>query len=177
MRVDDCYQLGYVIKTHGLKGEVLLFLDVDDPSEYTELESMFVMQKQTLIPFFLEYIQVSAKKAIAKIEDIDSIDSASELVSCEVYLPLNNLPELKNGQYYFHQLVGMKMIEDGKEIGKVLQVYEASAQNLISVDHQGKEVLVPILDEIIQKVDQGKKEVHVTLPEGLLDIYLEEDEN
>ncbi len=177
MRVDDCYQLGYVIKTHGLRGEVQLFLDVDDPSEYTELESMFVMQKQALVPFFLEYIQVSGKKAIGKFEDIDSIESASELVACEIYLPLNNLPELEEGQYYFHQLVGMTMMEGDKEIGKVLEVYEASAQNLISVDHQGKEVLVPILDEIIQKVDREKKEVQVKLPEGLLDIYLEEDEN
>ncbi|MFY0625322.1 MAG: 16S rRNA processing protein RimM [Reichenbachiella sp.] len=177
MKVDDCYQLGYVIKTHGLKGEIQLHLDVDDPFEYQELESMFVLKNQTLIPFFLERIQINGKKAIAKIEEIDSIEEASDLVASEIYLPESNLPALADGQYYFHQLIGMKVVERESVLGTVDQVYEIPPQNLISLIHQQKEVLIPINDDIIKNVDLDKKEILVELPDGLLAVFLEDNEN
>lgn len=177
MRVDDCYQLGYVIKTHGLKGEVQIFLDVDNPSEYQELESVFVLQNNALIPFFLEYIQCGDKKAIAKFEEIDSIEEAAKLVSGELYLPLDLLPELPDGKYYFHQLVGLTLFDGTEKIGEVTQVYEMGPQNLISVDHDGKEIMIPLMDEIVQKVDLKNSEIRAKLPDGLIDIYLEDHED
>lgn len=177
MKVDDCYQLGYVIKTHGLKGEVQLFLDVDDPSIYQELESVFVLQNKTLIPFFMEYIQIGDKKSIAKFEEIDTIEDASSLVSSELFLPLTQLPKLTDGQYYFHQLIGMSVLEEGKELGIVDQVYEINPQNLLSIYHKQKEVLIPITDHIVHKVDVDKKEIQVSLPDGFLEVFLEENAN
>lgn len=177
MRVDDCYQLGYVIKTHGLRGEVQLMLDVDDPSVYENLESMFLLQKGALVPFFLEHIQVNGKKALAKFEDIDAIEDASPLVGLETYLPLEFLPELPEGKYYFHQLVGLEVREDNKPLGIAQQVFENGPQVLLSVDHDGTEVLIPVNDEIIKKVDFNTNEIHVALPEGLLDVFLSDHED
>lgn len=177
MRVEDCYQLGYVIKTHGLKGEVQIFLDVDIPGEYQGMESVFVNQDNSLVPFFLEYIQVGDKKSIVKFEEIDSIEEASKLVSSQLYLPLDMLPKLPDGKYYFHQLVGLNLIDNGKTIGEVTQVYEMGPQNLLSVDHNGVEVMVPLSPGIIGKVDFEKFEIQARLPDGLIDIYLEDNED
>lgn len=177
MKVEDCYQLGYVIKTHGLKGEIQVFLDVDNPLDYQNLESVFVKQGNALVPFFLEYIQVNPKKSITKFEEVDAIEEAERLVGQELYLPLNALPELSEGEYYYHQLVGLTMVEDGKELGVVDQVYEIAPQNLLSIQHQGKEIMIPINDEIIRSVDFEKQTIEAKLPEGLLDVYLEEDED
>ncbi|MBU2884877.1 ribosome maturation factor RimM [Gilvimarinus agarilyticus] len=177
MKVEDCYQLGYVIKTHGLKGEVQFFLDVDAPSEYQDLESVLVKQGNALIPFFLDHIQINSKKSIAKIEDIDSIEEANKLVGCELYLPLSNLPDLPNGQYYYHQLVGLTLVNQGKELGIVDSVYEIAPQNLLSITHQGKEIMIPINDQIIESVDFEKNIILAKLPEGLLEVYLEDNED
>lgn len=175
MKVEDCYQLGYVIKTHGLNGEVQLFLDVDNPQEYQNLESVFIKQGNGLVPFFLEHIQINAKKSLAKFEDIDSIEEAERLISSELYLPLSFLPELPEGEYYLHQLVGLTVYDQDNELGKVEQVFEMGPQNLISVNHQGKEILIPIRDEIIIKADFENQKLITKLPEGLIDVFLDED--
>jgi len=181
MKVEDCYQLGYVVKTHGLKGEIQILLDVDDPSQYQEMESMFVFQNNSLVPFFIEYLQVSGKKAIVKIEDIDHIDTAKAFVSNPLYLPLNDLPELEEGDYYLHQLVGMELYNHDKLIGNVAEIFEMGPQNMISVIHQGEEVLIPLIDEIVKKVDLKANTISTELPEGLIDVFLEDpnqkDEN
>ena len=64
MREEDCYQLGEVIKTHGLKGEVSVLLDVDFPEEYSELESVFLQMEGNLVPFFIDSIQIHDKRAL-----------------------------------------------------------------------------------------------------------------
>ncbi|MEO0405706.1 MAG: ribosome maturation factor RimM, partial [Bacteroidota bacterium] len=122
MKLDDCYQLGEVIKTHALKGEVSIMLDVDSPDDYKELESVFLLREGKLIPFFIDTIQVNGNKALVKFEDVDTIESASELVKSKIYLPLANLPELPNGGYYFHDLLGCDVYEDSKYIGIVQNV-------------------------------------------------------
>lgn len=176
MTVDDCYQIGHVIKTHGLKGEVQLFLDVDNPLEYQEMESMLVQQNNSLIPFFIEHLQINASKTIAKFEEVDDVEQAKTLVACQLYLPLDILPDLKDGEYYLHQLVGMDLFDGDRLLGQVKELFEIGPQELISVIHQGKEILIPIKDEIIKKVDIGNNRIDADIPDGLIDIYLE-DEN
>lgn len=176
MTVDDCYQIGHVIKTHGLKGEVQLFLDVDNPLEYQEMESMLVQQNNSLIPFFIEHLQINASKTIAKFEEVDDVEQAKTLVACQLYLPLDILPDLKDGEYYLHQLVGMDLFDGDRLLGQVKELFEIGPQELISVIHQGKEILIPIKDEIIKKVDIGNNRIDAEIPDGLIDIYLE-DEN
>ncbi|SMD33968.1 16S rRNA processing protein RimM [Reichenbachiella faecimaris] len=176
MTVDDCYQIGHVIKTHGLKGEVQLFLDVDNPLAYQEMESMLVQQDDSLIPFFIEHLQISASKAIAKFEEVDDIEEAKVLVASQLYLPLSVLPDLEAGEYYLHQLVGMDLYDKDNYIGKVKELFEIGPQELISVIHQEKEVLIPLKDEIIKKVDIQNNRIDADIPDGLIDIYLE-DEN
>jgi len=170
MKKDDCYQLGEVIKTHALKGEVSIHLDVDFPQEYQELESVFLLQEGKLVPFFIESIQINSNKALVKFEDIDSIEAASDLVKCEAYLPLSFLPQLPEGEYYFHDLVGCKVFENDKLLGTVKEVIDLNGNELLNVDHDGKEVLVPIKDEILTNVSISKKRLDVSLPEGLLDL-------
>jgi len=92
VNIDECYQLGYVIKPRGLKGELDVFIDSDSPENYKTLESVFVEIEQKLIPFFIEYIQIRDNRAILKFEDVDDVDKASDLKSCPLHLPLELLP-------------------------------------------------------------------------------------
>lgn len=177
MQVDDCYQLGYVIKPHGLNGEVQILLDVDSPADYTNLESVFVLQGQQLVPFFIESIAVRSDKAIVALEDIETVDDAKTLKGTKLYLPLAVLPELPEDEYYYHELVGFALGDDqGETIGEIEAVLDAGAQDLLQVKHTtGKEVLLPLTDELIVKVDKAEKKVVMKLPDGLLEVYLNEE--
>ena len=176
MNIDNCYQIGYISKVHGLRGEVTVVLDVDDPSQYEDLEHVFLEQKSRLAPYFLEHFVLQpGNKALAKFEDYDSVNDASTLVGAVIYLPLNALPELKDDQYYFHDLIGYT-VEDKNhgELGEIKIIYDLQTQDLIGLDYKGKEILIPIQDGIIIQVDKTAKKVFCQLPEGLLDIYLED---
>ena len=177
MRLEDCYQLGYVTKTHGLKGEIQLFLDADIPEQYQNLESVFVQLDNELVPFFFEYIQISGSKVIAKVEDIDSKDDALKLVSKTLHLPLTALPKLPTGSYYYHDLVGFDFFDQGKLLGKVTSIYNMTSQNIMVVDHAGAEILVPMSDEIILNMDTTEKSVQADLPEGVIELYSTRDED
>ncbi len=170
MKKDDCYQLGEVIKTHGLKGEVNITLDVDYPDEYRELESVFLMRNEKLIPFFIESIQINLNKALIKFEDVDSVEDANLLVKSVAYLPLTSLPDLPDDSYYFHDLMGCFVYENKLKIGKVKEVINLNGNELLNVEHEGKEVLIPLKEEILTKVTLKEKRLEVSLPKGLLDL-------
>ena len=87
MDIDECFELGYIIKPHGLNGAVSIYLDTDFPEEYIKLESVFVNVKQKLVPFFIESIQVNGHKAIVNFEDINSLEQSEELKGCSIHLP------------------------------------------------------------------------------------------
>lgn len=176
MNKDNCFQLGYVSKVHGLHGEVLVVLDVDFPEDYEELKHVFIEQKTRLVPFFIEhFVSQPNNKMLAKFEDFDTVDDATKLVGSALFLPMSELPELGENQYYYHELVGFEVIDDSLGlIGEVKVIYDMETQDLLGVEHKGKEVLIPIQDQIIQKVDKAAKKVFCSLPTGLIDIYLED---
>lgn len=174
MNIGECFQLGYVIKKHGLSGEVNILLDVDVPQEYQNLESVFVEINDKLVPFFIESISIKGNKAIVRFEDVNTAEQADELKGKGLFLPLTVLPELDDDKFYYHQIISYHVMDvTAGDIGTIKDVYTSPKQDLLAIDHQGKEVLVPINDEIIGKVDHESKILNVDLPEGLLDIYLE----
>ena len=176
MNLDSCYQLGYVMKPHGLQGEVGAFLDVDVPENYKNLESVFILTKdKKLVPFFIERIQLQHQKALIKFEEVDSLDQAAELVGNEMYLPLNALPILTGDQFYFHQIIDYQIIDLQKgALGTVANIYNMPHQDLVAMAYKEKEVLFPMNDKILLRIDHAAKTLHVDLPEGLVDVYLED---
>ncbi|MGB3183134.1 MAG: ribosome maturation factor RimM [Cyclobacteriaceae bacterium] len=173
MQIDDCYQLGYVIRKHGTKGEVQVFLDVDDPDAYSEMESVFVLEGQILVPFFIERIETRGQKAVIRFEDVESADEADSLSGSQLYLPLDVLPKLEGHQFYYHQVIDFDVVDQqlGK-LGKVKSFITLGPQHLLEMDYEDKQVLIPVTDGIVLKADPEKKQIDVNLPEGLLDIYL-----
>jgi len=170
VRKDDCYRLGRVIKTHGLRGEVSVLLEADYPGTYQKTESVFLQQDGKLVPYFVESIQINSNKALIKFEDVNSVEAAAGLIKSEVYLPLSLLPKLPEGEYYLHDLVGCEVFEKDQKVGSVKEVMDLNGNELLNVNHDGKEVLIPIQDEILTKVSISENRLEVVLPEGLLDL-------
>ena len=176
MTVEDCYQLGYIVKPHGLKGEVQVLLDVDYPDEYRNLESVFVLQGQQLVPFFIKAISLNADKAIVSFEDNNTLEMAQALKGCALYLPLSALPEREEGDFYYHELVGIELIDanTNSSVGEIINVLEA-AQTLLAIKHKSeKEILIPLSDELLVDFDKEEGQLHMHIPAGLVEVYLED---
>lgn len=174
MQKSECFSLGKITKTHALKGEVILFLDVDIPEDYDNLEAVFLEIKGQLVPYIVEELQMKGRKSILKLEDINTIEQAEPIVNAPVWLPLTALPELKGNQFYYHDVIGY-MIYDAvseKAIGTLKAIYESTGQDLFAIDVEEKEVLIPIVDDFIHKIDHGNQKIEVKLPEGLLEVYM-----
>ena len=177
MGFDDCYQLGYIQKTHGLKGAVSILLDADYPEDYLEMESVLINQNGQLVPFFISSLSIQGSNGLMTLEDIDSLDAAKGLCGMELWLPLNNLPQLEEDQYYYHDLPGYEIVEDGRKIGVVENVYSMPNCDLLAMQYEGYEVLIPIQDEVVLNVEKATKTIFVKLPDGLIDIYTSTNEN
>lgn len=173
MTFDQVFELGYVDRIHGIKGELLLLVDVDEPDHYLKLGSVFLNVKGKLIPFFVQSIKKQRKdQFLIKFEDILSDEEAQELVGCNAFLPIEQLPSLRDDQYYFHELVGMQVHDSVLgAVGIVTLVLETPLQYLLQFDHEGCEILCPMHDDLIEKVDKATKTIYLRLPAGLLDVY------
>ena len=173
MQFDDCFEIGYILKPHGLNGAVSIRLDVDDARKYKGMESVIVNIDSNLIPFFISSLQINGKKGILRLQDVTTIEEADELKSCTLLLPLDQLPQLKENQFYFHEVIGYKVVDQAKgSLGEIENIFSGGNQDLISMKYKNKEVLIPINDTLVGMADHKKKEVHVNLPEGLLEIYI-----
>jgi 16S rRNA processing protein RimM len=179
MTIDDCFVLGYLTKAHGLAGELQALFDVDDLSQYENLDTLWVERFGSLIPYKVEYVlplMHKRNRVIVKLAGIDHIDQAETLAKSKLYLPLSMLPPLEGeNAFYYHEVIGFQIIDEEKgALGNVDTIYDLESNALISMMYQGKEVLIPIQDAFILRVDRNQRCLHVRLPEGLLEVYLED---
>lgn len=173
MEIKDCFFLGKITKPFGLKGEVIFFLDVDEPSDYAGMDSVFVEVKNQLVPYFIESIRINGNKATVKFEDL-AAEEALALVGCDLYLPLNLLPKLTGKKFYFHEVINFTVIDSEKgEIGKIASVIDYPAQPLFQIMNKDTEILIPVIDQVIDAVDRDKQTLYITAPPGLIDLYLQ----
>jgi len=174
MQKEDCFYLGKIVKKYSFKGELLVKLDTDDPKIYTQMESVFVEKNKNLIPFFIERSSLHKSELLrVKFEDVDNDEDTDTLLKCELYLPLELLPKLEGNRFYYHEIIGftVKDISFGN-VGVVTGVNDSTAQALFEIDSNGTEILIPLIDSFIKKVDKENKTLLLEVPKGLIEIYL-----
>jgi len=175
MRKEDCFYLGNIVSKYSFKGEVLVKLDTDDPEIYENMESVFVSIGNNLVPFFIEHCQLHKTNLLRiRFEEVDDEAAANRIMRAQLYLPLSLLPKLSGNKFYYHEVIGFTLWDSVHgNIGIIQSVNDSTAQALFEVLKDGKELLIPINDEIITSIDRAHKTIQVTTPEGLVDLYLE----
>lgn len=174
MKKEDCFFLGKIVRKYSFKGELLIKLDTDQPELYENLDAMFINVRNTLIPFFVVSSQLHKSDLLrVQFEDVTNEADADALMKSEVYLPLEFLPKLEGNKFYFHEVIGFTMEDKNYGIvGKIVGINDSTAQSLFEVVNNDKEILIPMNDEFIIKVDRKTKTILVETPEGLIDLYL-----
>ena len=173
MRKEDCFYLGKIVKKYSFKGEVLVKLDTDEPEIYENMESVFIALGNNLVPFFIEESSLHKSDLLRlKLEDVTSEADAEALLKSALYLPLEFLPKLTGNKFYFHEVIGFSMEDiNYGPVGIIKGVNDSTAQALFEVDKEGIEILIPMNDEFIEKIDRQNKKVIVKTPEGLIELY------
>lgn len=174
MRKEDCFYLGKVVSKYSFKGEVLVKLDTDEPEIYENMESVFVSLGNNLVPFFIDRCRLHKSNLLRiDFEEVKDEPTADKLIGTELYLPLELLPPLTGDKFYFHEVIGFTLMDEVHgDIGKIVSVNDSASQELFEAEKDGKELLIPINDEIVTKVDRKNRTIHVRTPEGLVELYL-----
>jgi 16S rRNA processing protein RimM len=174
MRKQECFYLGKIVSKYSFKGEVLVKLDSDDPELYESMESVFVSLRDSLVPFFIEQSRLHKSSLLRiKFEDVDSEQEADRIMGSELYLPLEFLPPLEGNKFYFHEVIDFTVIDQNfGKVGIITSINDTTNQALFVIDHKGTEILIPINDEFLTKVDRETKTIEVNTPEGLIELYL-----
>ncbi len=172
MNKENCFYLGKVTKPFGYKGELVLFLDVDEPLDYLDLDSVLIETNNGLIPYFIQSMNIKNNKATVLFDGVSPEDS-QKLIGENLFLPMEMLPKLEGNKFYFHEIVNFSVVDEEKgNIGVIESVLDYPAQAIFQIKFHDKEILIPIIDEVIKKVDRENKTIYIKSPNGLVDLYL-----
>lgn len=103
---------------------------------------------------------------------IEDCPEPERMIGRQVFLPLSTLPALEGNKFYYHEIIGFDVIVDGEKIGTAKEVRDTTAQDLLVVQtNDGKEILIPLIDEWLQEVNRAEKSISFNLPEGFLAVF------
>lgn len=166
--------IGKLVATHGLKGEMIVKHSLGKKTDFKNAEAIFIEKiKHEYLPYFHEKsIIKNNTDTIIKLEGVDTKEAAAILLQKKVWLTKNDFEKLVSKTAPIN-LIDFMVIDSSKKLGTIEFVIEQPHQTLLQVTINNKEVLIPLNESTLKKIDRRKKEVHVSLPDGLLEIYLE----
>jgi len=161
--------IGKLLKTSGNRGELILQLTHIESENITHWESIFLHIEGGLVPFFIATIRPKAHhSAYIQLQDVTTLEEAQRLVGCPCYVPTAWLHEEEE---LTAELVGYQVFNQEDYIGKVVAIEPLPQNPLLIVENDsGRSYTLPIHEELILSLDEQKRELFLSLPEGLLDL-------
>ena len=171
IKKEDVFKIGQFAKPHGIKGEIALvtnsdvFDDSDDPYIICEMDGI-------LVPFFIEeYRFKSDTTALIKLEDVDNETEARAFSLLDVYFPKSYYDTEAEEEAPSDYFIGFTVVDSELgELGKIVAVDDSTENVLFEIDHAGRELLVPAVDEFVSEIDEENRRLYMSIPEGLLTL-------
>ena len=165
--------IGKIVSAFGLKGDVIVLHHLGKKIAVSKIKVIFLEQKKDeLLPYFIENIRKKGdSELLLKLEGIDTKETATKFIRREVWL---NEEEIQTHTQKNNPIgwVGYRILDQGKDLGPILEVIEQPHQILCRIEINTKEVLIPLNKQTLHRVDHKDKAVLLTLPDGLLEVYL-----
>ncbi len=163
-----------MVKTQGRRGEVATEIFSDIPGRFTAGMKLLALPRNSANRRELEVEELWPHKGllVLKFAGVDSISEAEMLVGCELQVPRSQRSELQAGWNYVSDLVGCTVLDNGRDIGRIedVQFGAGEAPLLIVRDPAARLLEVPFAEAYLDSVDVERKQVHMKLPEGLLQV-------
>jgi 16S rRNA processing protein RimM len=170
--MNQYFKIGKLAATYGLHGEIILEHNLGKKTSFKGLETIFIEEKKdTFLPYFISATKIKNEKEIfVSLEGIESKEVARYLVKKEVWLSENDFKKFAAVSAPI-SFLGFTIVSNKKELGEVTEVIEQPHQVLCAIIIEGKEALIPIHEDSLEKVDKKNRKLYVTIPDGLLEIY------
>ena len=160
----EIIEVGQIVNTHGIRGEVKLNPWTDDLYDLTELDVFYDKDKN---PLKVESSKVHKNVVIIKFSGINTMNDAEKMKGKTLYTEKTPLPE---GRYYIKDLIGLNAYENDVHLGELTDVFNTGANDIYEIKTpDGKRIYLPVIDGVIGDVDLENKTIAVTIPDGLLD--------
>ncbi|KXH79959.1 ribosome maturation factor RimM [Sporosarcina sp. HYO08] len=167
------YNVGKIVNTHGIRGEVRVISRTDFPEErYAEGSRLALFMPNSKTPIFLTVASHRRHKNF----DLLTFDNHPNINDVEKYrdgilkVSENDLGNLDEGEYYYHEIIGCKVITtDGTEVGTVTEILETGANDVWTVTPEiGKPSYIPYIEDVVKEIDVEEKRIVIEPMEGLL---------
>ena len=170
--MDELVAIARVVKPRALRGELVAELLTDFPERFAGLETVTaVMRDAGRRELKIEDYWFQSGRVILKFAAYDTIELAETLRNAEICIPQSEAVELDSDEYFDWQLVGCKVETiDGKAVGTVRELMRTGGTEILVIDGQEKEILIPFAAAICPEVDIENKLIQVDPPEGLIDF-------
>ncbi len=155
-----------------------MHLDVDDSTRYAGMQEVWVGTDGPEVSYKVLKVELNKNQtAVLQLEGINAFEDAQKFLKAALWLPLSFLPPLTGREFYVHEIIGFE-VHDSKmgKVGIATGVLELPQQKLLEIDHQGKEVLLPLQPEFYLDIDRDRRILLVSIPDGLLDVYTAGDQ-
>ena len=167
--VDPLFPAGVVIGVHGLRGDLKVRPLSGDS---TALDSVKEVTLRGTTKSSLHKVQKAARhkgNLLIHLEGVTSVERAEEFIGCDVLISHDDLRELPEDEFYWFQLEGLR-VDDCQlgDLGTIIEIFTTPAHDILVVRGPRGEVLIPVVDAFILKIDEEAKVMHVDLPEGLV---------
>lgn len=168
--MNDFLRVGVITSTHGIRGEVKVFPTTDDVNRFKTLKQVILDTGKEYLDLEIEGVKFFKQYAILKFKGIDNINDIEKYKGKDLLVTRDNAVKLEEDEYFIFDILGSKVISDeGNELGELTEVLTTAANDVYVVKtKEGKEILIPSIEECILDVDTENKEIKVHLLPGLL---------
>ena len=168
-RTEPAYLLiGRLQKTHGVKGEIDMRVITQFPERIRAGKTVYLGEEHQ--EHVIASVRWKNNLLILRLTGFDNPEDASKLTNLDVFTKSRNLPKLPEGQYYHHQLIGLKVWEDQELLGELVEIMETGANDVYIIQAEnGKDLLIPAIPQVIKEIDTEAGTMKVELLEGLRD--------
>lgn len=168
----DLLEVGKIVNTHGLHGEVKVVPWTDYPEVFEDIEYVYVKRKGEYERLDVVGIKYQKGNIIVRFPQIKDINEAEKYKNQVLYAEREVLGELPEGVYYIADLIGLEVVkENGETVGIITDVLNTGSNDIYEVKREGrKNLLIPVIDEVVLNIDMENKKVTVRMMEGLEDL-------
>lgn len=162
-------EIGKVVNTHGVRGEVKVLPLTDDPARYNLLKSLFVDEHGRLEKYAIDSVRYDKKFVLLKLTGIDSLNDAEKLRDKVLKIHRKDAVKLPEGSYFITDIMGMEVFDvQGRSLGTVADIIKTGSNDVYVVRQEEKEILIPALKTVVKSIDLEAGRMLVDLPEGII---------
>ncbi len=160
-------EIGQIVNTHGLRGDLKVMPWCDDPEIFDQLAYVIIDGEE----YDIEKSRMQKNMVLLKLEGIDNINDAEKYRNKILTVPREELGDLPDGTYYICDLLGCNVTTDeGRDLGEIKDIIKTGSNDVYVVeDADGKQVLIPVIDQVVLSVDVDEKKVVIKPLKGLID--------